>query len=108
MDITTDTSIPAQRSLFLLYPFLLGGQLFQLYNAYTLFQQQHRSTIVDTESSIAVDEWYALASAALFFTLGSGNIIATSWIYAGKIRRRVVGGGDAGHAGADSTCVTPS
>ena len=58
-------------------PFLLVGYLFQLYNAYTLWQLAHEST---------TNEWQVFVLSIIFFVLFLGNISTTLNVLREKFR----------------------
>jgi len=62
-----------------LVPFLLVGYLFQLYNAYTLWQLAYEST---------THEWQVMVLAIIFFILCLGNIATTLSVLREKIREK--------------------
>jgi len=62
-----------------LVPFLLAGYLFQLYNAYTLWQLAHAST---------THEWQVLVLSIIFFILFLGNISTTLSVLRDKFREK--------------------
>ncbi|CAF1433983.1 unnamed protein product [Adineta steineri] len=62
-----------------LVPFLLVGYLFQLYNAYTLWQLAHVST---------THEWQVMVLAIIFFLLFLGNILTTLSVLRDKLREK--------------------
>jgi len=67
------------RGLSFLVPFLLVGYLFQLYNAYTLWQLAHVST---------THEWQVMVIAIIFFILFLGNILTTLSVLREKLREK--------------------
>jgi len=82
MDITIDGFHSWMwKGLSFLLPFLYIGYLWQLYNAYTLYY-----LIYEPCSS-----WQIPVLSLIFFTLGVGNIITTSWTIPSKIRERNLG-----------------
>ncbi len=62
-----------------LVPFLLVGYLFQLYNAYTLWQLAYVST---------THEWQVMVLAIIFFILFLGNILTTLSVLRDKLREK--------------------
>lgn len=88
MDLTTETAIPAQKSLVaslvVLLPSLLFGYMFQLYNAWTLIQL---SGVLNSKNLLEtfMDHSHELASAALLFALATGNILVTVQSYLDKL-----------------------
>jgi hypothetical protein len=62
-----------------LVPFLLVGYLFQLYNAYTLWQLAHVST---------THEWQVFVLSIVFFILFLGNILTTLSVLRDKLREK--------------------
>ncbi len=60
-------------------PFLLVGYLFQLYNAYTLWQLAHAST---------THEWQVFVLSIIFFLLFLGNIFTTCNVLREKFREK--------------------
>jgi hypothetical protein len=62
-----------------LVPFLLAGYLFQLYNAYSLWQLAHAST---------THEWQVLVLSIIFFILFMGNISTTLSVLRDKFREK--------------------
>ncbi|KAI8825996.1 TMPIT-like protein-domain-containing protein, partial [Fimicolochytrium jonesii] len=62
-------SASMEREFFLLVPFLVIGQLWQLYNAYILYVFWHTSE--------GQEGWQGLAAAILFAILGVGNTVTT-------------------------------
>ncbi len=60
-------------------PFLLVGYLFQLYNAYTLWQLAYVST---------THEWQVMVLAIIFFILFLGNILTTLSVLRDKLREK--------------------
>ncbi len=60
-------------------PFLLVGYLFQLYNAYALWQLAHVST---------THEWQVMVLAIIFFLLFLGNILTTLSVLRDKLREK--------------------
>merc|ERR1712141_599849 len=82
MDITIDGFHSWMwKGLSFLLPFLYFGYLWQLYNAYVLYY-----LIYEPCSS-----WQIPVLSLIFFTLGIGNIITTSWTIPSKIRERNLG-----------------
>ncbi|CAF1112517.1 unnamed protein product [Rotaria sordida] len=67
------------RGLSFLVPFLLVGYLFQLYNAYALWQLAHVST---------THEWQVMVLAIIFFVLFLGNILTTLSVLREKLREK--------------------
>ncbi|CAF4366540.1 unnamed protein product, partial [Rotaria sp. Silwood2] len=67
------------RGLSFLVPFLLFGYLFQLYNAYSLWQLAHVST---------THEWQVMVLAIIFFVLFLGNILTTLSVLREKLREK--------------------
>ncbi|CAF1004069.1 unnamed protein product [Adineta ricciae] len=67
------------RGLSFLVPFLLVGYLFQLYNAFTLWQLAHVST---------THEWQVMVLAIIFFFLFLGNILTTLSVLREKLREK--------------------
>ncbi|CAF2164329.1 unnamed protein product [Rotaria magnacalcarata] len=67
------------RGLSFLVPFLLVGYLFQLYNAYALWQLAHVPT---------THEWQVLVLAIIFFLLFLGNILTTLSVLREKLREK--------------------
>lgn len=66
------------RGLSFLLPFLYAGYVFQLFNAYKLYQLSfHKDTV-----------WQVPVLSALFFVLFLGNIITTSFVIPEKLRER--------------------
>ena len=80
---TLDPSIRFVRSfaggLSFLVPFLLVGYLFQLYNAYTLWQLAHLAS---------THEWQVYVLAIIFFVLFLGNILTTLSVLREKVREK--------------------
>jgi hypothetical protein len=62
-----------------LVPFLLVGYLFELYNAYTLWQLAYAST---------THEWQVLVLSIIFFLLFLGNISTTLSVLREKLREK--------------------
>ncbi len=60
-------------------PFLLVGYLFELYNAYILWQLAHAST---------THEWQVLVLSIIFFLLFLGNISTTLSVLREKLREK--------------------
>lgn len=68
------------RGLSFLLPFLFGGYIFQLYNAYVLYKL----------SMLPIcQEWQVLALSIIFFILFFGNFVTTWIVIRKKIRDRV-------------------
>ncbi|CAF1116183.1 unnamed protein product [Rotaria sp. Silwood1] len=67
------------RGLSFLVPFLLVGYLFQLYNAYTLWELAHVSS---------THEWQVMVLAIIFFLLFLGNILTTLSVLREKLREK--------------------
>ena len=82
MDITIDGFHSWMwKGLSFLLPFLFGGYIWELYNAYTLFYLSY-----ELDST-----WQVPTLCFLFFLLGIGNIITTSWTIPSKIREANLG-----------------
>jgi len=67
------------RGLSFLVPFLLVGYLFELYNAYILWQLAHEST---------THEWQVFVLSIIFFILFLGNILTTLSVLREKLREK--------------------
>jgi len=81
MDVTQDgVGLWHTQRLIFLVPFLAGGQLFELYNAYSLWMI---STRVDCH------EWQVIASAVLFLVVAVGNIITLIIVLRQKFLKNV-------------------
>lgn len=72
-------SVGFSGGLSFLVPFLLVGYLFQLYNAYTLWQLAHVST---------THEWQVMVLAIIFFFIFLGNILTTLSVLREKLREK--------------------
>merc|ERR1712141_142220 len=82
MDITIDGFHSWMwKGLSFLLPFLFGGYIWELHNAYTLFYLSY-----ELDST-----WQVPVLSLIFFTLGVGNIVTTSWTIPSKIRERNLG-----------------
>lgn len=66
------------RGLSFLLPFLFGGYIFQLYNAYTLYQLSHHPEAT----------WQVPVLGLLFLTLFIGNTVTTSLTIPQKLREK--------------------
>lgn len=66
------------RGLSFLLPFLLGGYIFQIYNAYTLYQLSHHPDAT----------WQVPALAILFLILFIGNTVTTMLTIPQKLREK--------------------
>lgn len=95
LDVSTETTFLASTNLFasllFLFPFLLLGQVFQIYNAYCLYlilEKRGFYTEAGSQSSFFY-EWHAAAIALIFLILGVGNIVMTFVAYFGKFRNRM-------------------
>ncbi|CAF0716651.1 unnamed protein product [Adineta steineri] len=67
------------RGLSFLVPFLLVGYLFQLFNAYSLWQLAHESS---------THEWQVYVLSIVFFILFLGNILTTLSVLRDKVREK--------------------
>lgn len=82
MDITIDGFHSWMwKGLSFLLPFLYFGYMWQLYNSYTLY---YLSYMPDAT-------WQVPCLSFLFFVLGGGNVVTTSWTIPSKIRERNMG-----------------
>ena len=68
-----------QGGLSFLVPFLLFGYLFQLYNAYSLWQLAHLAS---------THEWQVYVLSIIFFVLFLGNICTTLSVLRDKLREK--------------------
>nr|XP_042900358.1 ion channel TACAN isoform X3 [Parasteatoda tepidariorum] len=69
------------RGLTFLLPFLYFGYIFQLYNAYTLFNLSKDEQCV---------EWQVFVSAVIFFMLFVGNTLTTSRVLHQKLTEKII------------------
>lgn len=67
------------RGLSFLLPFLYAGYVFQLYNAYTLYELSYHSEAT----------WHVSVLSAMFLVLFLGNTITTSMVIPQKLKERV-------------------
>jgi len=67
------------RGLSFLYPFLFGGYIFTLYNAYTLYEISYHPTAT----------WHVPVLCAMFFILFLGNTATTIMVIPIKLREKV-------------------
>jgi hypothetical protein len=91
MDVSTDTTMPRTllTGLLVLVPFLIFGHVFQVYNAWTLWQIIQKVGVCHEaiQQSSFFFEWHAAVTALIFFILGTGNLITTALVLVDKFRR---------------------